>query len=149
MPRPTQMTALGVAKETTAGTAVARTMWIPWKALRPKDEASLIDDKGQRGAPVESFGMVQGQKGSTLDFGGDVFADSIGFALVSLLPDVTVTGAAAPYATAFSTLCTGDTQPPAQTYTLFDPLGTWQYPGNQLNELQFKWNADGLLEYSA
>lgn len=149
MPKPSHLATLGVAKETTPGTAVAPTMFIPWKTLTPKDEVNLIEDKGQRGAAVSSFGLVQGQKGSTLDFGGDVFADSIGFPLVSVLPDVTVTGASAPYSTAFSTLNTGDTQPPAQTYTINDPLGTWQYPGEQLNELQFKFNADGLLEYTA
>lgn len=149
MPKPSHLAALGVAKETTKGTAVVPTMWIPWKALTPKDDVHLIDDKGQRGAAVESFGIVQGQKGSTLDFGGDVFADSIGFPLVSLLPDVAVTGASAPYTTTFSVLNTGDTQPPGQTYTIFDPLGTWQYPGEQLSELSFKWNADGLFEYSA
>ncbi|AEW94595.1 MULTISPECIES: phage tail tube protein [Streptomycetaceae] len=149
MPKPSHLAAFGVAKEATPGTAAAPTMWIPWKTLTPKDEITLIDDKGQRAAAVESFGIVQGQKGSTLDFGGDVFADSIGFPLASLLPDVAVTGASAPYTTTFSVLNTGDTQPPGQTYTIFDPLGTWQYPGEQLSELQFKWNADGLFEYSA
>lgn len=56
---------------------------------------------------------------------------------------------AAPIVHAFSTLCTGSTQPTSQTWTIFDSLGTWQYPGMQWSELSIKWNADGLLEFSA
>ena len=149
MPKPSHLATFSVGKETTAGTAVAPTQWIPWKSLTPKDDVTLIDDTGQRGAPVASFGLVQGQKGSELDFGGNVHADSIGFILQSLLPDMTTTGASAPYSTTFSTLCTGDTQPHSLTFTIDDPLGTWQYPGVKLSELGFKWNADGLFDYTA
>jgi hypothetical protein len=151
MPKPSHLTQLGWGREAggTPGTAVAGTLWTPWKTLMPKDELVIIEDTGQRGAPVEMFGALPGPRGSSLDWGGDVFADTIGVPLVSVLPDVTVTGASAPYTTTFSTLCTGDTQPPTWTATLFDPLGTWQYPGLQVSELGFKWNADGFLEYSA
>lgn len=149
MPKPSHLAALGVAKEVTPGTAVAPTAWVPWKTLTPKDDINLIEDTGQRGAPVDVFGLLPGQKGAELDVGGDVYADTIGWLLTSVLPDLTVTGASAPYTTTFSTLCTGDTQPPSQTWTIADPLGTWQYPGAQFSELGFKWNADGLLEWSA
>lgn len=149
MPKPSHLAALGVAKEATPGTAVAPTAWVPWKTLTPKDDTSPIEDTGQRGAPVDLFGMYAGQKGSELDLGGDVFADTIGWLLVSMLPDLATTGASAPFSHVFSTLCSGDTQPPAQTWTIADPLGTWQYPGIQFSELGFKWNADGLLEWTA
>jgi hypothetical protein len=149
MPKPSHLAQLGFGKETTAGTAVAATLWTPWKTLAPKDDLKIIEDTGQRGAPVEAFGALPGPRGSSLDWGGDVFADSIGVPLASVLPDVVVTGASAPYSTAFSTLCSGDTQPPPFTATIFDPLGTWQYPGLQCSELAFKWNADGFFEYAA
>lgn len=149
MPKPTHLAVLGAGKETTPGTPVAAAMWVPWKTLTPKDGVALITDTGIRGAPVDNYGQLPGPKGSELDIGGDVFADGIGWPLVSLLPDVTVTGASAPFTTTFSTLCTGDTQPPSQTWTIFDPLGTWQYPGVQFSELGIKWNADNYLEWSA
>jgi hypothetical protein len=150
MPKPSHLAVLGVGKEgATPGTPSAATMWVPWKTLTPKDDVNLITDEGQRGAPVDNYGQLPGPKGSSLDIGGDVFADSIGFLLASVLPDVVVTGSSAPYSTACSTLCTGDTQPPTQTWTIFDPLGTWQYPGYQFSELGFKWNADGFFEWSA
>lgn len=149
MPKPSHLATLGVGKEVTPGTAVAPTAWVPFKTMTPKDDVGLIEDSGQRGAPVDTYDMLPGPKGAELDLGGDVLADTIGWLLASVLPDLVTTGASAPYSTAFSTLCTGDTQPKSQTWTIFDPLGTWQYPGAQFSELGFKWNADGLLEWSA
>lgn len=149
MPQPTWRTTLGVAKETTPGTGVAPTMWVPWKSLTPKDDYKFEEDTGVRGAPVETYGAVAGVKGSELDFGGDVFADSIGFPLSGLLGDVATTGASAPYTHTFALLTTGDTQPVSQTWTLADPIQVWQYPGLKFSEVGFKWNADGLLEYTA
>ena len=149
MPKPSHLAQLGFGRETIPGTGVPATMWTPWKTLAPKDDLKVIKDEGNRGAPVDNFGAQPGPRGSGFDWGGDVLADVIGWPLVSLLPDVVVTGAAAPYSTAFSTLCTGDTQPPGITGTVYDPLGTWLYPGLQVSELQFKWNADGFFEYSA
>ncbi|WP_329564662.1 phage tail tube protein [Kitasatospora sp. NBC_01266] len=149
MPKPSHLTAFGLGKESIRGTGVAGTLWVPWKTLTPKDDVAILEDTGQRGAPVDLFGTAAGPRGSELSWGGDVFADSIGVPLCSVLPDVTVTGSSAPYSTAFSVLCSGDTQPPSFTGTLFDPLGTWYYPGLQVSELGFKWNADGFLNYSA
>ncbi|MFE8944498.1 phage tail tube protein [Streptomyces sp. NPDC007856] len=149
MPKPSHLSVLGVAKEVTPGTAVAAAKWIPFKTLTPKDDVNLIQDQGMRGSAVDVYGMYAGQKGAELDLGGDVYADTIGWPLVSVLPDLTTTGASAPFSHAMSTLNTGDTQPPSQTWTIFDPLGTWQYAGAQFSELGFKWNADGLFEWSA
>lgn len=148
MPKPSHLAVLGVGKETTPGTGVAATAWVPWKTLTPKDDIGLIEDTGVRGAPVDVYDLLDGQHGAELDLGGDVYADTIGWPLASVLPDIATTGASAPYSTTFSTLCTGDTQPKSQTWTIFDPLGTWQYAGAQFSELGFKWNADGLLEWS-
>lgn len=148
MPKPSHLAVLGVSKEVTPGTPTAATAWVPWTTLSPTDEVAIIEDNAQRGAPVDNFGLLPGQKGASLDVGGNVFADTIGWPLVSVLPDVVVTGASAPYSTVMSTLCTGDTQPPTQTWTIFDPLGTWQYAGGQFSEVGFKWNADGLFEWS-
>lgn len=149
MPKPSHLAVLMASKETTPGTATAPAMSIPWKTLTPKDDLALIPDEGVRGAPVDNYGQLPGPRGSELDVGGDVFADSIGWLLASVLPDLVVTGSSAPYTNVFSTLCSGDTQPTSQCWTIFDPLGTWQYPGMQWSELSFKWNADGYLTWSA
>lgn len=149
MPKPSHLAVLMAGKEAIEGTPVAPTMSIPWKTLTPKDELALIEDTGVRGSAVDNYGMTPGPRGSSLDIGGDVMADTIGWPLASLCPDLAVTGSSAPYTGVFSTLNTGDTQPTPQTWTIYDPLGTWQYPGMHWSELSFKWNADGLLQYTA
>lgn len=149
MPKASHLAVLGVAKETTPGTAVAPTAFVPFKTLTPKDDLDLIEDDNMRGSAVDIYGLLPGQKGSELDLGGAVYADTIGWMLASVLPDIATTGASAPYTTTFSTLNSGDTQPIPQTWTIYDPLGTWQYAGQQCSELGLKWNADGLLEWSA
>lgn len=149
MPKPSHLAVLGVAKETTPGTGVQPTAFVPWKTLTPKDDVGLIEDDNVRGSAVDVYGLLPGQKGSELDLGGSVYADTIGWMLASVLPDLTVTGASAPYTTTFSTLNSGDTQPKSQTWTIYDPLGTYLYAGQQCSEFGLKWNADGLLEWSA
>lgn len=149
MPQPSHRTVLLVGKETTEGTPVAPTMSVPWKELKPKDDLAIIADEGVRGSVVDNYGQSPGPRGSGLDIGGDVMSDTIGWPLVSLCPDLVVTGSSAPYTGVFSTLNTGDTQPPPQTWTLWDPVGTWQYPGIHWSEPTFKWNADGFFQYAA
>lgn len=149
MPKPSHLAVLLAGKEATEGTPVAGTMSVPWKTLTPKDDLALIPDEGVRGSAVDNYGQSPGPRGSGLDIGGDVMSDIIGWPLASLCPDLVVTGSSAPYTGVFSTLNTGDTQPATQTWTIFDPLGTWQYPGIHWSELSLKWNADGFLTYSA
>lgn len=149
MPKASHLAVLGVGKETVPGTGVQPTMSVPFKTLTPKDDLALIEDDNKRGSAVDIYGLLPGQKGSELDLGGAVYADTIGWMLASVLPDVVVTGSASPYSTVFAALNTGDTQPKSQTWTIYDPLGTWLYAGQQCSELGLKWNADGLLEWSA
>jgi hypothetical protein len=149
MPKATQLSFLGIAKEATAGTPVAATNFIPVTGLTPKDNLTLLDDKGYRGALVDVYDQVAGPLSGTLDFDGDVFPDTIGFPLAGVLGDVTTSGASAPFTHTFAVLNTGSGQPP--TYTLNDNYvaGNRQYPSARFSEVGFKFSADGLLTYSA
>lgn len=149
MPKSSALSYLGIAKETTFGTAVPATNFIPVTTITPKDNVTLLDDKGMRGAMVETYGQLAGPISGTLDFDGDVFPDTIGFPLAGILGDVTETGSAAPYTHTFAVLNSGTGQPPS--YTLNDnyAAGNRQYSGAKFSELGFKMNADGLLTYSA
>ena len=151
MPKPSHLAALGVGPETTRGDAATPTIWVPWTTLTPTDNVAQVEDTGQRGSTVDVYGLTPGKKGSELDLGGAVFADSFGFPLASVLADVTTTGngTSTPYAHTFGTLNSGDTQPSGQTWTIDDPLGCWQYAGMQCSELGLAWNADGLLMWTA
>ena len=148
-PMPTYRTTLGVAKETVYGTAVAATAFFPISSFTPHDKIVELVDNGWRGSAVDVYGHVQGPVTSELDFGGDVFADTIGWPIVGVLGDDTVTGASAPYSHAITLLNTGSTQPPSYTLTENTAINAKQFAGCKFSEVAFKFDGAGKLTYTA
>ena len=144
---------LGIAKEVTKGTAVAPTDFIPVAKdkLKPVDLVDPLFDTGLRGSNVVNYNYIQGRTRSTFDFGGAVFADTIGYSIAGLLGSVATTGASAPYTHTISltnSLTSGtDTQPISYTLTDFYAVDVRSYPGCQFSDFSLKFNADGMLEY--
>ena len=158
MALPRSRSYLGIAKETrpapgAAPTAVAATDFIPYTSITPADNIQYLDDKGMRGSMVDLYGIVQGGIYSEFEFGGDVFADTIGYPLAGVLGDVTFT-AGTPNTHAISTLNSQTTNGQPTTYTLSDYYGlgaatTRQFAGVQFQSVDLKFTADALLTYSA
>jgi hypothetical protein len=146
---------IGIAKETTKGTAVTTpTAYIPVIAstVKPQDIYTPLYDEGLRGSLVKNYNYVQGRIRSQFDFGGSVFADTIIYPLTGVLGEDVVTGSA-PYvhtvALKNTTAAASDAQPSA--YTILDYYGAnvRTYAGHQFHDFSLKWSADGLLEYDA
>ena len=146
---------IGIAKETTKGTAVTTpTAYIPVIAssVKPQDTYTPLFDEGLRGSIVKNYQYIQGRLYSTFDFSGAVFADTVIYPLAGVLGEDVVTGSA-PYthtlALKNSATTAADAQPSA--YTILDFYGanvrTWT--GHQFSDFSLKWSADGLLEYDA
>jgi Phage tail tube protein len=152
--QPSVKSYLGVALETTKGTAVAATNFVPitLNTFKPVDVIDPLYDMGIRGSMVENYNYIQGRKHTTVDFGGPVFADTIGYWVAGILGDVTVTGSSAPYTHAIALKnavgTTGDAQPKSLTITDFYSAGTRYYPGCQITDFGLTFNADGMLEYT-
>lgn len=146
---------IGIAKEVTKGTIVAPTDFIPVAkdSLKPVDVVDPLYDTGLRGSNVVNYNYIQGRTRSTFDFGGAVFADTIGYGIAGLLGDVATTGVSAPYTHTISllnSLTSGtDTQPISYTLTDFYAVDVRSYPGCQFSDFSLKFNADGMLEYDA
>jgi len=146
---------LGIAKEATRGTAVAPTDFIPVMkdALKPVDIVDPLYDTGLRGSNVLNYNYIPGRTRSTVDFGGAVFADTVGYGIAGLLGSVATTGASAPFTheiTLFNSLASGgDVQPISYTLTDFYAVDVRSYPGCQFSDFSLKFNADGMLEYDA
>lgn len=146
---------LGIAKEATRGTAVAPTDFIPVMkdSLKPVDIVDPLYDTGLRGSNVLNYNYIQGRTRSTVDFGGAVFADTVGYAIAGVLGSVATTGASAPYThtiSLFNSLASGgDVQPISYTLTDFYAVDVRSYPGCQFSDFSLKFNADGMLEYDA
>jgi len=146
---------LGIAKEATRGTAVAPTDFIPIMkdALKPVDIVDPLYDTGLRGSNVLNYNYIPGRTRSTVDFGGAVFADTVGYAIAGVLGSVATTGVSAPYThtiSLFNSLASGgDVQPISYTLTDFYAVDVRSYPGCQFSDFSLKFNADGMLEYDA
>lgn len=146
---------LGIAKEVTRGTAVAPTDFIPVMkdALKPVDIVDPLYDTGLRGSNVLNYNYIPGRTRSTVDFGGAVFADTVGYGIAGLLGSVATTGVSAPYThtiSLFNSLASGgDVQPISYTLTDFYAVDVRSYPGCQFSDFSLKFNADGMLEYDA
>jgi hypothetical protein len=146
---------LGIAKEATRGTAVAPTDFIPVMkdALKPVDIVDPLYDTGLRGSNVLNYNYIPGRTRSTVDFGGAVFADTVGYAIAGVLGSVATTGASAPFThtiSLFNSLASGgDVQPISYTLTDFYAVDVRSYPGCQFSDFSLKFNADGMLEYDA
>lgn len=146
---------VGIAKETTKGTAVTTpTAYIPVIAnsLKPQDIYTPLYDEGLRGSVVKNFAYIQGRVHTTFDFSGAVFADTVIYPLAGVLGEDVVTGSA-PYvhtlALKNTTAVASDAQPSA--YTMLDYYGAnvRSFTGQQFHDFSLKWSADGLLMYDA
>jgi hypothetical protein len=144
---------LGIAKEATRGTAVAPTDFIPVMkdSLKPVDIVDPLYDTGLRGSNALNYNYIPGRTRSTVDFGGAVFADTVGYGIAGLLGSVATTGASAPYThtiSLFNSLTSNvDVQPISYTLTDFYAVDVRSYPGCQFSDFSLKFNADGMLEY--
>lgn len=146
---------VGIAKEVTKGTVVAPTDFIPVSkdSLKPVDVVDNLFDQGLRGSNVMNYNRIPGRTRSTFDFGGAVFADTVGYALAGVMGACATTGVSAPYTHTISllnSLATDiDTQPISYTMTDFYAVDVRSYPGCQFSDFNLKFNADGMLEFDA
>jgi len=88
---------IGIAKETTKGTAVTTPVaYIPVTAstVKPQDIYTPLFDEGLRGSLVKNYNYIQGRIHSTFDFGGPAFADTILYPIAGVLGEDVVTGSA-------------------------------------------------------
>lgn len=145
----TARSVLGIAKETTFGTAVPPTAFMPVSPPSPKDNLSLLDDKGLRGSMVDTYNQISGVLSSTFDYDGDVFPDTLPWMLTGVLGDLVTTGATAPYSHVLAVLNSGDGQTPSYTLTDFYGVAARAYAGAKFSELGLKFSGDGMFTYSA
>lgn len=91
MPAATSLSYLGIAKESSRGTGVSPTFYLPVNSIEPEDVPKWLQVTALKGAMVKTYGYVQGLRSTTFGIGGPAYADSIGWALMGILGDVTTT----------------------------------------------------------
>lgn len=138
---------LGIAKETTPGTPVTATTFIPVTSMTPEDVKNYVPDQAMRGSAVDSYGQYPTQGWSTYSFDGPVYMDTIGVILKGLLGAEDLSGAG-PYVHKFGVLNTGTYQPPSWTISDYNGYNTRQFPGFMFSQTQFSFAAGTLLTHS-
>jgi hypothetical protein len=115
------------------------------------DIVDPLYDTGLRGSNALNYNYIPGRTRSTVDFGGAVFADTVGYGIAGLLGSVATTGSTAPFThtiSLFNSLTSNvDVQPISYTLTDFYAVDVRSYPGCQFSDFSLKFNADGMLEY--
>lgn len=142
---PKELTWHGIAKETTWGTAVMPTYYVPFKDVKPEDTIDYVKDQGIRGALATTYNVMTGVESSTLELDGEVFPDSIGLIALSMLGSDTVTGTG-PYTHTMKLNRTG--QPPSLTHSYYDGTSMRQFAGSVGEEFNIKWADNAALEYT-
>lgn len=140
-----ELTWHGLAKETTFGTAVSPTYYIPFKDVKPEDIIDYIKDQGIRGAMAQTFAVIPGVQHSTMDLSGEIYPDNFGIMLLAILGADTVTGSSSPYTHTMKLARTS--QPPSLTHSYFDGTSIRQFAGHVLEELSIKWADNAALEF--
>lgn len=136
---------LGLAVETTLGTPVAPTAFIPVRSFKPQDDPKYVANTGMQGQPVSLFGEYEGVISSNYDIEGDVFPTSFGTLLANIFGSDTVSGTTAPYTHTLGTAAT----PGSLTLSDYYVANFRQFPGNKVSKLVVKYSADSALTYTA
>lgn len=148
-PVPTARSFVGVAKETTKGTAVAPTDYLKLTDFSGQNVPTPLYDEGWQGSNIDVYGMQHGKVHSEVELESPLHVDTFGWPMKSVLGEEAVTGAG-PYTHVFTVLNSGDMQPPALTLTdQIGSIGSRAYPGVQLTEVTVSIDADGNVTWSA
>lgn len=81
---------VGLAKETSAGTAVQPTFTHPMTTFKYTDKITPLKDEAWRGSMAELYNLIKGVRIDDISMGGPLFADGIGYWLMNICGDYSV-----------------------------------------------------------
>lgn len=135
MALPTSLSYLGIAKETTRGTGVAPSAFIPLKTIDPYDKVEYYPVEVLQGSMAQIYGEVQGYKWTEFEVAGPVFADTYAWIPAGILGDMTAATGSRSVADGVTTINTPNVTSATAAWTQADvgrslttpnlPAGTW------------------------
>lgn len=147
---PSNLQWVGLAKETTYGTAVATpTIWVPVDAPKYSANITVLKDKNLRGAMAETYQQQQGLRHDELSYKTYFYLDSVYPHFMAILGNAdTITGTGDPYThktALYNGSGTNSAQPPSYTLFWADGAGkVQQIPGAIPASVKVSLSADGL-----
>jgi hypothetical protein len=145
MSKLTALQHLGLAFETTYGTAVVPTVWLPVNSVKPEDEIKKIQDEGRRANLSKVYQVYDSVTSSKTDIDMDCYPDALGYFLKAILGQDTVTGTNPNYTHTFKIV---NALAPSLTLSYFNALAEHNIPGSLVSELQIKFDTEGVVSLS-
>lgn len=137
---------MGFAYETTYGTAVAPTFWVPVNSAKPEDEVKKINDEGRRANLTKLFNVYDGVTSSKMDLSMDCYADAVGYFLKAIMGQDSVTGTSPNYTHTFKVV---NALAPSMTLAYYNGITEHRHAGSVLTDLGFKFDTEGILTMDA
>lgn len=142
----------GLGVESTRGTAVAPSYYVPVEAPKWKPDVTWLEDKGMRGSPTELYSEQAGVRHDEYDAKSFAFLDSAPMFLRAILGSTdTVTGSG-PYTHTIGQYVSvaNGSQPPSYTLIDFDAgaagaTSARQMTSGQLSDLTFEFQSKAAL----
>lgn len=135
---------LGFAKESTWGTGVSPTTYIPFDSVKPESTVNTVVDEGKRNNIAKDFAVYPTTRSATLDVETYLYTNELGHILAALMGGVTTTGTGAPYTHTFKPT-SGQR---SLTFQHYNGESERQYAGCVVDELSVKGDAEGLVTVS-
>jgi hypothetical protein len=136
---------LGLAFETTFGTKVTPTVWVPVNSCKPVDDIKKINDEGRRANLTKIFNVYDGVQSGKVDIGMDAYPDAVGYFLKAILGQDTVTGSG-PYTHKFTLV---NAAGPSSTLSFYNGVAEHAYAGAMITDVSFKFDTEGVMSCDA
>lgn len=148
MPFPIGRSAVGIGLETTPGTAVAASFWLPSTTMNPTETVPLLLDQSMRGSAAKDYGSQPGPTSVAYALAGSLIPDAVGWPLVGILGEDVVTGSAPVQHVA--ALYNGTSfQPPSYTIVDVNGLEAISYAGAMFSDFELTLGAADLGKWTA
>lgn len=137
---------IGLAFETTYGTAVVPTVFIPYETIKVEDDIKKVADEGRRAVLSKLFQEYASTKQSKVEVDFFAYPDVLGYFLKAMLGQYAVTGTGAPYSHKFTETITAIL---STTLGDFNTVNERKYAGSVLDEFSLKFDTSGAVKASA
>ncbi|RMD70285.1 MAG: hypothetical protein D6822_04360 [Cyanobacteria bacterium J149] len=152
MPQIGRTRAVGIGKETTWGTAVSPSYWLPLTDIDYKNKIEAVVKEGMRARIEATYGHDVAKQWAEGSLGGNVFSESFGLLLYGTLGSVSTASNADPSGNVYDHTFTvsNSNSHPSLTIGVDDTeIGDKNFAGATLNSLELQMERENYVKFSA
>jgi hypothetical protein len=146
MPKLTALGHIGLAFETTYGTAATPLVYFPYATVKADTQIKKITDDAVRTTLAQDYAVYNATQSGNLEIDGNVYSDNIGYFLKAILGQDTASGVSPNFTHIFKIV---NAQSPSLTISDMNGISERQYLGSVMSELGFKFDTQDVFSYAA